>query len=67
MTIETAIIDLEAQNAAAMALFESQRTSVAGLITNAVAASVNAAQIPLAQTSRNLIDMQTLLVTLITR
>jgi hypothetical protein len=67
MSIDTALIDLIAQNNAAVALFESQRSSVAQLITDAVAVSVNEAKIPLVSMARNLIDTQTLLITLITK
>lgn len=65
MTLETSVDDLTVQTTALLGTCTSLKNDVATDIATAVVASENAAQIPLAQVAVNLIDMQTLLVTLI--
>lgn len=67
MTTETAIIDLTTQTGLLLDTCVNLRSSTTQLIADAVATSVNAAQIPLVSMATNLIDTQTLLVALITR
>jgi hypothetical protein len=67
MTIETAIDDLTTQTTTLLEVCVSLKASTAQLIADAVITSENSAQIPLVSMAINLIDMQTLLVTYITR
>jgi len=66
MTTETAIIDLTTQTTSLLDACVVLKDSTTQLIVNAVAASENAALIPLVSMATNLIDTQTLLVTYIT-
>ena len=67
MTIESAIIDLTTQTNALLSSSTTIQANVNTSIASAVATSVNATQIPLAVTAKNLIDTQTLLVKYIAR
>lgn len=67
MTIETSIDALTLQTTNLLDTCVSLKSGTTQLIANAVATSVNAAQIPLVTVARNLIDTQTLLVALITK
>lgn len=67
MSLETSVDALTAQTTGLLDECLTLRTSVALSISSAVATSTNAALIPLVTMSRNLVDTQTLLITLITR
>ena len=67
MTIETSIDALTTQTSALLETCVALKAGVTTQISSAVTTSVNAAQIPLVTMARNLIDMQTLLVTYISR
>ena len=65
MTLETSVDDLTVQTTALLGTCTTLKNDVAADIAAAVVISENAALIPLAQVAVNLIDMQTMLVTLI--
>jgi hypothetical protein len=67
MTIETAIDALTLQTTDLLDVCVSLRDATTTQITDAVAASTNAALIPLVVMATNLINTQTLLVTIIAR
>lgn len=67
MTIETSINMLTAQTTELLDACVVLKNNTSQLISDAVAVSENAAQIPLISMAVNLIDTQTLLVTYITR
>jgi hypothetical protein len=64
--LEAAVTTLTTETTALLDTCTALKTDVASDIAAAVVVSENAAQIPLAQVAVNLIDTQTLLVTLIT-
>lgn len=65
MTIESAIVDLTLQTTTLLDTCVVLRDSTSALIANAVTVSENATIIPMIVLAKNLIDMQTLLVTII--
>lgn len=67
MNIETSINDLTTQTTELLNVCVSLKNNTTALIVNAVATSVNAAQIPIIKMAGNLIDTQTLLITYISR
>jgi hypothetical protein len=67
MTIETSIDALTTQTTELLDACVVLKAGTTQLIADAVVTSENAAQIPLVSMATNLIDMQTLLVTLIAR
>ena len=67
MSIEVSIDALTAQTSGLLDVCVSLKNSTAQLIADAVTVSQNAALVPLVSMAGNLIDTQTLLVSLITR
>ena len=67
MSIETSIDALTEQTSGLLDVCVSLKNSTAQLIADAVVVSKNAALVPLVSMAVNLIDTQTLLVSLITR
>lgn len=67
MSYEASIDALTIQTSALLDVCTTLKSGVAQNISDAVLVSTNAAIIPLMQMAQNLIDTQTLLVTLITR
>lgn len=67
MTIETSIDTLTLRTTELLDVSVSLRDSTTQMIASAVILSENAALVPLIQMATNLIDMQTLLVTYISR
>lgn len=66
-TVEISLDALTAVSAALVADSLTLRASVAQSIADAVAASVNASQIPLMRITKNVVDTQTLIISLITK
>ena len=67
MTIEAAIIDLTTQTTNLLDVCSGIKDSTTSLIANAVIVSENAAISPLLIVAKNLIDTQTLLVSIISK
>jgi len=65
MSVEIAVADLTLQTTNLLGTIATQRDTLAGDISAAVEASENATQIPLAIVATNLLNTQTLLVTLL--
>lgn len=65
MTVESAVVALTTQTTQLLDTCVSLRSSAAASIAAAVAVSTNASQIPLVDMARNLVDTQTLFVSLI--
>ena len=66
MTIETAINNLTAQTSGLLETVVALKAGVSTQISDAVAVSTNAAQIPLVTMAKNMIDTQTLIVNCMT-
>lgn len=67
MNIETSINDLTTQTTDLLNVCVALKNNTTSLIVNAVATSVNAAQIPLVHMATSMINTQTLLIAFIAR